>query len=103
MVKASLFDRDRYSDRQLNRLQAALLSSALDLAEHDRRDAKRPKLAELSAWDQIDRVVRDWMRIAATDAAKHHTWAEIGAVLGVTPQAAHKRLRRLDDDERADT
>ncbi len=98
MAKAPTLDRDRYSDRQLNRLQAALLSSALDLAEHDRRDASRPKLAELCAWDQIERVVKDWMRIAATDAAKHHTWAEVGAALGVTPQAAHKRLR-LDDDE----
>ncbi len=98
MTKAPTFDRDRYSDRQLNRAQAALLSSALDLAEHDRLDRKRPKLAELRAWDQLAALVDNWMRVAAIDAAKHHTWAEIGSVLGVTPQAAHKRMNRLVND-----
>jgi Fic family protein len=98
VTRAPIFDRDRYSDRQLNRAQAVLLSTALDLAEHDRVDRKRPKLAELRAWDQLHVLVNDWMRVAASDAAKHHTWAEIGAVLGVSPQAAHKRLRRLVDD-----
>ena len=37
-------------------------------------------------------MAQDWMRVAAVDAASHHTWAQIGGVLGVSAQAAHKRF-----------
>ena len=89
------FDLDRYPSRDLNIAHSQLLHLALEFAEHDRIDSKRPKLAELKAWDQLERLTRDWMRVAANDAAAHHTWAEIGAVLGVSAQAAHKRLADL--------
>jgi hypothetical protein len=91
-VRDAVFDLDRYPLKDLNAAHSALLHFALDMAEHDRLDSDTPKLAELKAWDQLLRMARDWMRVAAVDAAKHHTWAEIGGVLGVTPQAAHKRF-----------
>ena len=54
----------------------------------------RDPLAALDAVGEIQRDLADHRRNAVRAAAPRHTWAEIGAALGVSRQAAHHKFAR---------
>ena len=91
---------DRYSNTALNRIDAALIALALDLAEADRVDGRvNPKLAELAAWGHMRKVVHHWFQMAGSDAAKHHTWAAVGGAIGITRQGAFDRFGHWEPED----
>jgi septal ring-binding cell division protein DamX len=54
----------------------------------------RDALAALTAIGEIEHDLADNRRNAVRAAAGRHTWAEIGAALGVSRQAAHHKFAR---------
>jgi hypothetical protein len=51
-------------------------------------------LTALTAIGEIQRDLETHQRDAVRLAIQHHSWAEIGAAIGVSKQAAHQRLAK---------
>jgi hypothetical protein len=59
----------------------------------------RDPLHALSAIGQAMRVIDTQQRHAVRAAVQDHSWAEIGAAMGVTKQAAHQKFARAWVDD----
>ena len=88
------------SDTQLTHLRNLLYEkiecAAVLLAEVRGDAAWRDTANAIVALDRLDQTVRSAQRTAVelATASGAQTWASVGALLGISRQAAHERFRR---------
>ena len=58
-------------------------------------EVARDPLRALSAIGQAKQIIDTQQRHAVRAAVQDHSWAEIGAAMGVTRQAAHQKFSRV--------
>lgn len=80
----------------LNRSELSTYVDSVVAVTDSRKAAALSRLREVQA--EIDRLEAERVALVARSGRWDATWAEIGAALGVSPQAAHRRFRHARYD-----